>query len=381
MSKPLTKEVIEQQLQTITLPDGSGDIVSAGMVSDIFIKDGSVMFSLTVPAEKADTMEPLRKRAEDLVKAMDGVAKVMVALTAERKPGSGGPSPAPQRRPAQPQRQQGAAPAKLEVKGVKHIIAVYSAKGGVGKSTTAVNLALAFQANGLKVGILDADVYGPSIPRLLGITDRPETYPGTRLLKPLKAHGLTAMSIGLLIEEDTPMVWRGPMVVSALTQMLRDVAWDMDGELDVLVVDMPPGTGDIQLTMAQQVPLSGAVMISTPQDLALIDVRKGIAMFRKVSIPILGLIENMSFFMCPDCGAKHDIFGHGGARTTAVDINVPFLGEVPLHMDIRERSDSGEPIVAAEPDGDFGLIYRAIASTVSQSLEGAVRPAPRIIIE
>ncbi|WP_244574432.1 iron-sulfur cluster carrier protein ApbC [Cohaesibacter sp. ES.047] len=384
MSKPLTKEVIQQQLQTITLPGSQGDIVSAGMVSDIFIKDGSVMFSLSVAAEKADDMEPVRKQAEDLVKSLDGVEKVMVALTAERAPGSstGAAKPAPSaaaQRPARPQ--QGGGPAKLEVKGVKDIVAVYSAKGGVGKSTTAVNLALAMQANGLKVGILDADIYGPSIPRLLGITEKPETYPGTRILKPLKAHGLVAMSIGLLVEEDTPMVWRGPMVVSALTQMLRDVAWDMEGELDVLVVDMPPGTGDIQLTMAQQVPLSGAVIISTPQDLALIDARKGIAMFRKVSIPILGLVENMSYFLCPDCGSKHDIFGHGGAHATASDIDVPFLGEIPLHMEIRERSDDGQPIVAIEPEGEFGTIYRAIATTVAQSLEGAVKAAPKIVIE
>ncbi|SNY93026.1 ATP-binding protein involved in chromosome partitioning [Cohaesibacter sp. ES.047] len=384
VSKPLTKEVIQQQLQTITLPGSQGDIVSAGMVSDIFIKDGSVMFSLSVAAEKADDMEPVRKQAEDLVKSLDGVEKVMVALTAERAPGSstGAAKPAPSaaaQRPARPQ--QGGGPAKLEVKGVKDIVAVYSAKGGVGKSTTAVNLALAMQANGLKVGILDADIYGPSIPRLLGITEKPETYPGTRILKPLKAHGLVAMSIGLLVEEDTPMVWRGPMVVSALTQMLRDVAWDMEGELDVLVVDMPPGTGDIQLTMAQQVPLSGAVIISTPQDLALIDARKGIAMFRKVSIPILGLVENMSYFLCPDCGSKHDIFGHGGAHATASDIDVPFLGEIPLHMEIRERSDDGQPIVAIEPEGEFGTIYRAIATTVAQSLEGAVKAAPKIVIE
>ena len=238
--------------------------------------------------------------------------------------------------------------------GVDAIIAVASGKGGVGKSTTAVNLALGLQAIGLKVGMLDADIYGPSLPRLLRLKGRPEPVRG-RVLMPLEGYGLKVMSMGSLVDEETPMIWRGPMVISALTQMLREVAW---GELDVLVVDMPPGTGDAQLTMAQQVPLAGAVIVSTPQDLALIDARKGLAMFRRVEVPVLGIVENMSYFLCPHCGGRTDIFGHGGAAHEAARLGVPFLGAVPLHSAIRERSDAGTPVVVSEPEGEHATIYR-----------------------
>jgi ATP-binding protein involved in chromosome partitioning len=267
----------------------------------------------------------------------------------------------------------------LGVPGVEAIIAVASGKGGVGKSTTAVNLALGLSSLGLKVGILDADIYGPSLPKLLAIKEKPQTIGGTRL-KPITRYGLTVMSIGFLIEEETPMIWRGPMVISALTQMLREVEW---GALDVMVVDMPPGTGDAQLTMAQQVPLKGAVIVSTPQDLALIDARRGIAMFKRVNVPVLGIVENMSYFLCPECGTRSDIFGHGGARHEAQRLGVPFLGEVPLHMTIREKSDAGLPVVATEPDGEHAIIYRNIAARVRDQLKGpaAGRAAPKIVIE
>jgi ATP-binding protein involved in chromosome partitioning len=245
-----------------------------------------------------------------------------------------------------------------QVAGIKHMIAVASGKGGVGKSTTAVNLALGLQAIGLKAGILDADIYGPSQPRLLGLSGRPQVANGNTL-RPMEAYGLKAMSMGFLVDEGTPIIWRGPMVVSALTQMLRDVAW---GELDALVIDMPPGTGDVQLTMAQQVPLAGAIIVSTPQDLALIDARKGLSMFRKVDVPVLGIIENMSFFVCPKCGERSDIFGHGGAKLEAEKLGIPFLGGVPLHMDIRKTSDEGQPIVATSPNGPHAQIYRDIAT-------------------
>jgi len=251
------------------------------------------------------------------------------------------------------------------VPGVEAIVAVASGKGGVGKSTTSVNLALGLAALGLKVGILDADIYGPSMPRLLGITGRPETVDG-KVLKPMEKYGLKVMSIGFLVEEETPMIWRGPMVISALTQMLREVQW---GALDVLVVDMPPGTGDAQLTMAQNVPLAGSVIVSTPQDLALIDARKGINMFRKVDVPLLGIVENMSYFIAPDTGARYDIFGHGGARREAERIGVTFLGEVPLTMDVREASDAGTPVVACAPDGAQAQAYRAIAQKVKARLD------------
>ena len=253
------------------------------------------------------------------------------------------------------------------IPGVDAIIAVASGKGGVGKSTTAVNLALGLRDLGLKVGMLDADIYGPSLPKLLAIKEKPQTIGGTRL-KPIERYGLTVMSIGFLIDEETPMIWRGPMVMSAITQMLREVEW---GKLDIMVVDMPPGTGDAQLTMAQQVPLKGAVIVSTPQDLALIDARRGVAMFKRVNVPVLGVVENMSYFMCPSCGTRSDIFSHGGARKEAERLGVPFLGEVPLHMTIREKSDAGLPVVATEPDGPHAKIYRDIAAKVRDQLKVA----------
>jgi ATP-binding protein involved in chromosome partitioning len=265
------------------------------------------------------------------------------------------------------------------IPGVKHIIAVASGKGGVGKSTTACNLALGFAALGLKAGILDADIYGPSLPRLFGLRGKPRQL-APRLLEPMERFGVKVMSIGFLVEEDSAMIWRGPMVISAITQMLREVAW---GELDILVVDLPPGTGDAQLTMAQQVPLAGAIIVSTPQDIALIDARRGIAMFQKVSIPILGLIENMSSFCCPTCNHVTPIFGHGGARAEAERRGIPYLGEIPLDLQIRQTSDDGRPIVAVEPDGVHARRYLGIAREVwTAVVTGAAhRPPPRIVIE
>jgi len=266
------------------------------------------------------------------------------------------------------------------VPGVKNIVAVASGKGGVGKSTTAVNFALALKDKGLKVGILDADIYGPSMPRLLGIHGQPQQLAGNKL-DPMRAYGLKAMSMGFLVDEETPMIWRGPMVMSALTQMLKDVAW---GELDVLVVDMPPGTGDAQLTMAQQVPLAGAIIVSTPQDLALIDARKGLNMFKKVNVPVLGIVENMSTFICPHCGEPSNIFGHGGAKEEATKLGVPFLGEVPLTIAVRESSDAGKPVVATDPSSPPAEAYRAIAVAAWAELErqqSAARQAPKIVME
>ncbi|WP_394688162.1 Mrp/NBP35 family ATP-binding protein [Hoeflea sp.] len=380
----VTKEDILAKLKTVKGPDLEGNIVDLGLVSDIFIADGKAYFSLTVPAARARELEPLREAAERAAKTVPGVEGAMVALTAAREPGAGGPPPqaaTPQAPPAPPAtaRAQPQGRAKMEVPGVKTIIAVASGKGGVGKSTTAVNLALGLQASGLSVGVLDADIYGPSMPRLLGISGRPEQLEG-RMLKPMENYGLKVMSMGFMVEEDTPMIWRGPMVMSALNQMLREVAW---GNLDVLVVDMPPGTGDAQLTMAQNVPLAGAVIVSTPQDLALIDARKGLNMFNKVNVPVLGIVENMSYFLCPDCGGRHDIFGHGGARDEAAQIGVPFLGEVPLAMPIRETSDAGKPVVATAADGPHAKIYRDIALAVRarlDELEGT-RAMPDIVFE
>ena len=370
----VTKEQVLANLAKVPSPNGT-PITQTGALSDIVVTDGKVFFSITVDAGAVQAWEPVRKRAEEAVRAVPGVQSALVALTAERKAGAaparapqGGPAPGPR---AAAQGQQAGVP------GVEAIIAVASGKGGVGKSTTAVNLALGLATLGLKVGILDADIYGPSLPKLLAIKERPQTLGGTRL-KPITRYGLTVMSIGFLIDEETPMIWRGPMVISALTQMLREVEW---GELDVMVVDMPPGTGDAQLTMAQQVPLKGAVIVSTPQDLALIDARRGIAMFQRVNVPVLGIVENMSYFQCPECGTRSDIFGHGGARHEAERQGVPFLGEVPLHMTIREKSDAGLPVVATEPDGPHAAAYRAIAARVRDQLKVAGRAAPKIVIE
>jgi len=377
-----SKDNVLAALGQIASPEGV-PLPSTGKLSDILVADGKVFFSITVDAGAVQAWEAIRERAQKAVAALPGVQSVMVALTAERAGGSArGAPPRPQPSPAarpRPGASPGgpAAPAPAGIPGVAAIIAVASGKGGVGKSTTAVNLALALRELGLKVGILDADIYGPSMPKLLAIRERPQAIGGNRL-RPIERFGMPVMSIGFLIEEETPMIWRGPMVMSALTQMLREVEW---GALDVMVVDMPPGTGDAQLTMAQQVPLKGAVIVSTPQDLALIDARRGIAMFRRVNVPVLGIVENMSTFVCPQCGTRSDIFGHGGARREAERLGVPFLGEVPLDIAIREKSDSGSPVVATAPDGPHAKYYRDIAMRVRDGLAASSRAAPKIVIE
>jgi ATP-binding protein involved in chromosome partitioning len=363
----ITADDIREALKRIAAPDGRGNIVSAGLLSDIAITNGEVMFALNASPQHMKAMEQLRVVVEDTVKALPGVRRALVALTSEK----------PKGQPAAP-----AAPTRGgTVEGVKHIIAVASGKGGVGKSTTAINLALALSTLGLKVAVLDADIYGPSMPKLFGLKGKPlvSDKAGKRM-KPMERFGVEVASIGFLVEEDTPMIWRGPMVMSALTQLLREVEW---AQTDVMVVDMPPGTGDAQLTLAQNTPLSGAVIVSTPQDLALIDARKGINMFKKTNVPLLGIIENMSSFICTHCGTRHDIFGHGGAKAEAEKLGVPFLGEVPLDMEVRLRSDQGEPIVVTLPDSQHAAIYRDIARQVWATLSSGSlsRPAPRIINE
>ena len=360
-------------LELVKLPASGQSLAASGRIGDILVDGGKVIFAIGIDATEAAAMEPVRKAAESAVGGLPGVTQVLVGLTADKA----GPSAAMQaRQQAQPPG-PGAAPRPAGVPGVKQIIAVASGKGGVGKSTTAANLAVALSTLGLKVGVLDSDIYGPSMPKIFGIKGKPQIVSG-RTLAPMEAYGLKVMSIGFLVDEETPMIWRGPMVISAITQMLREVAW---GALDVLVVDMPPGTGDAQLTMAQQVPLAGAVIVSTPQDLALLDARRGVAMFRKVAVPILGLVENMSYFTCPACGHRSDIFAHGGARHEAERLGIPFLGEIPLAMPIRETSDGGHPIVASDPQSAHAKAYVALARQVQASLGGAVRAAPRIVIE
>ncbi|HXQ67871.1 MAG TPA: iron-sulfur cluster carrier protein ApbC [Alphaproteobacteria bacterium] len=373
----VTEQQVLTALKTVIEPERKSDIVTLGMVSGIVVREGNVGFAIDVDAKRGPHMEPLRKAAEAAVLKLDGVSSVTAVLTAEREASAARPAPA--RTPGG----TSAAPAssKAMVPGVSAIVAVASGKGGVGKSTTAVNLALGLKTLGLRVGVLDADIYGPSMPRMLGISGRPGTSDG-RTLQPLENYGVLCMSMGFLVAEDTPMIWRGPMVMSAIQQMLRDVAW---GELDVLVVDMPPGTGDAQLTLAQQVPLTGAVIVSTPQDIALLDARKGLNMFRKVDVPVFGIVENMSYFLCPHCGERSEIFSHGGARREAERLGTEFLGEIPLDIVIRETSDSGRPIVISHPESAHAKVYVQIAARVwekaGQSLGEMARRAPRIVIQ
>ena len=376
----ITEKQILDALSAVPDPDRGGDIVSLGMVSGMAIRDGNVAFSIEVEPERGPRLEPLRKAAEKAVEALPDVLSVTAVLTAQAAPrGRVAPQPAvaPPGRPAPHpanRMQRGAVP------GVGAIVAVASGKGGVGKSTVAANLALALKANGLRVGVLDADIYGPSMPRMLGISGRPSSPDGKRLT-PMENYGLRCMSMGFLVPEDKPMIWRGPMVMSALQQMLREVNW---GDLDIMVVDMPPGTGDAQLTMAQQVPLAGAVIVSTPQDIALLDARKGLNMFRQVEVPVLGIIENMSYFLCPHCGGRSEIFSHGGARLEAERLGTEFLGEVPLDLQIRETSDSGHPITVSDPDNPHSAVFRAIAARIWEKIAGADavgRTPPRIVIE
>jgi ATP-binding protein involved in chromosome partitioning len=372
----VTERQILDALAAVRDPDKGGDIVSLGMISGVVVRDGNVGFAIEVEAERGPRLEPLRQAAEAAVEALPGVLSVTAVLTAEARPSEGrtrAPAHQPAARPA-------AAGKSALAPGVRAIVAVASGKGGVGKSTVAANLALAMKANGLSVGVLDADIYGPSMPRMLGISGRPTSADG-KILRPMENYGVKCMSIGFLVPEDTPMIWRGPMVMSALQQMLRDVSW---GELDIMIVDMPPGTGDAQLTMAQQVALAGAVIVSTPQDIALIDARKGLAMFQKVDVPVLGIIENMSYFLCPHCGGRTDIFSHGGARREAERLGTDFLGEVPLDIAIRQTSDDGHPITVSQPDSPYAQTFRAIAARVWEKVSGetpARRAGPRIVVE
>ena len=389
-------EVSEQQiidaLGNVKDPDSGKDVVASGMISGLQVKDGHVAFAIEVDPARGAALEPMRKEAEKTVFDLPGVLTATVVLTAERTGGGStepGPPP-PQGRHGGPGHSHGQdqgpggqqlAQAGQTIPGVNAIVAVASGKGGVGKSTTAVNLALGLAAAGHKVGLMDADIYGPSMPRMMGISGQPVSDDG-KTLQPMENYGIKVMSIGFLVDEDTPMIWRGPMVQSALEQMMRDVNW---GELDVLIVDMPPGTGDAQLTMAQRVPVTGAVIVSTPQDIALLDARKGLNMFRKVDVPVFGIVENMSYFNCPHCGERSEIFSHGGAKTEAERLGCDFLGEIPLDIEIRSTSDSGHPIVVSQPDGAHAKSYRFIADAVwqkiGQTLAAREADAPKIVIQ
>ncbi len=338
----LTKEAVMGVLAGVIDPNTESDLVSSKVIKNLKVDTDEVIFDVVLNYPSKSQFDAIRKACIQAVRQLDGVKNVSVNVTMEIV------AHAVQRG------------VKLMPE-VKNIIAIASGKGGVGKSTTAVNLALALSAEGAKVGILDADIYGPSMPMMLGISGRPDSY-AENSIEPMAGHGLQVSSIGFLIEEDSPMVWRGPMVTSALEQLLRQTNWQ---QLDYLIVDMPPGTGDIQLTLSQKVPVTGAVIVTTPQDIALLDARKGLKMFEKVGIPILGIVENMSTYICPSCGHTEHIFGSGGGEKMCKDYQVPFLGSLPLNLSIREQSDAGRPPVVAEPDSAISASYKAIARKVA----------------
>lgn len=362
---PNAEAILSALTSAPLLPNGQGKIES-NAVSGLVVKDGNIGFTLEIDSSLAPHADALKQAAEQAVDKLDGVLSVTAILTAHKQQSPQAPASHVHDAPQQ----------EALLKPARHIVAVASGKGGVGKSTTAINLALALAAQGQRVGILDADIYGPSLPRLLGLTKKPVTE--NNKLVPLMAWGLQAMSIGFLLEEDSPTIWRGPMVMSAIQQMLRDVAWD---NLDILVIDMPPGTGDAQLTLSQRAELAGAVIVSTPQDLALIDARKGLNMFQRVNVPVLGIVENMSHFICPSCGDRSDIFGHGGAAAEAARLGLPFLGEIPLDMAIRQTSDEGTPIVTSQPDSPYSAVYHTIAEQVLAQISRQDRKAPSIVMD
>jgi ATP-binding protein involved in chromosome partitioning len=372
----VSPDALRNALRAIKDPASSRDIVTAGLVEGIEVRGSLVQASLLTDRAHAAAMEPVRKEVEALLKRQPGVTNATAVLTAH-KPTAAAPPP----RQAQPPGHGHGPQANrqpLLLPDVKAIVAVASGKGGVGKSTVAVNLAVSLARQERKVGLLDADIYGPSLPRMVGLNRRPEVRDEKMI--PLQAWGVACMSIGFLVDEETAMIWRGPMVMGALEQMMAQVSW---GALDVLVVDMPPGTGDAQLTMAQRVALTGAVIVSTPQDIALIDARRGVRMFEKTNVPVLGLVENMSYYCCPNCGHRADIFGHGGAKTEAAHLGTEFLGEIPLLLDIRLAADGGTPIAASAPDSEASKAYDALAARVWEKVSGTAGTrgsGPRIVI-
>lgn len=361
-------DAVRAALARVVDPGSGKDVVSAGLVKGLTVSGGAASFVLEVDPARAAAMEPLRLAAEQAAADVDGITSVSAILTAhsaagQARPAAKGPVPDLGLKDFTPKPKAPAGPSALP--GVKHVVAVASGKGGVGKSTLSANLAVALAARGLRVGLLDADVYGPSQPRMLGVSGRPSS-PGNGIILPLRNHGVTVMSLGFMVEEEEAIVWRGPMLMGALQQMLGQVQW---GALDVLLVDLPPGTGDVQMTLCQKTQVAGAVVVSTPQDIALIDAKKGIDMFQRLETPILGIVENMAGFTCDGCGKTHYPFGHGGARAEAERLGVPFLGEVPLHLHIREAGDQGAPIVAARPESDEAEGFWAVADALIETLE------------
>ena len=351
----ITEDLILQALSEVEDPSQSKDIVSLGLVSHINIKESNVGVTLEVPVHRGSSMEPIRKLSQEKIMKIKGVTSATVVVTAHETK---------QKDPANISNDDEIKQKVIE-SNVKRFVAVGSGKGGVGKSTTSVNLAIALKLEGYSVGLLDADVYGPSQPRMLGVSGRPASVGGD-MVAPLQNFGISLMSMGLLVPDDTAMIWRGPMVQSALTQMLNSVAW---GNLDIIIIDLPPGTGDIQISLAQQVNLAGAVIVSTPQDVALLDVVKALTMFQKANVPIIGMIENMSYWSCPDCGRVDHIFGEGGVKAEAKKRGIDLLGEIPISIDVRKGSDSGIPIIISDPDSIQSKNYRIIAKSILKSIK------------
>ena len=351
----INRDLILEALKEIEDPSQSKDIVSLGLVNSITIKDSNVAVTLEVPVHRGASMEPVRKLAQARVLKINGVTSATVVVTAHEN----------KEKTSTFSKDKEDKVEKVLESNVKRFVAIGSGKGGVGKSTTSVNLAIALKLEGYSVGLLDADVYGPSQPRMLGVSGRPASVGGD-MVAPLQNFGISLMSMGLLVPDDTAMIWRGPMVQSALTQMLNSVAW---GDLDVIVIDLPPGTGDIQISLAQQVNLAGAVIVSTPQDIALLDVVKALTMFQKANVPVLGMIENMSYWSCPDCGRVDHIFGEGGVKAEAKKRNIDLLGEIPISVDVRKSSDAGIPIIISEPESIQSQNYRLIAKSIIKSIK------------
>jgi ATP-binding protein involved in chromosome partitioning len=387
--KPLPtpdRTAVLKALDEVIDPKSGQGLAAAGLVHGLALRPGRAGFMLEVAAEDVDAYGPVRTAAERALAGVAGVEQAQVVLTtldaAPSAPASTQPAPS-RAAPEQSARlRSGAAQASMKPAHVRQVIAVASGKGGVGKSTVAVNLAAAFTAMGYRTGLMDADVYGPSVPRMLGLSAKPEIGPDKKLI-PLQAFGLRAVSIGLMVEEGSPMIWRGPMATSAITQLLNDVAWGSEDEpLDLLVIDMPTGTGDVQLTLAQKVRLDGAVIVSTPQEVALIDVRRGVAMFQKTATPILGVIENMAYFPDPSTGAPIEIFGRGGAKGVAAEVGAAFLGEIPIDIALRQSGDAGAPIIASAPESLSAKAFLRIAAEVAERLrnDDLRKPPPRILI-
>ena len=358
----LSSHTVEAILKQVKTPDGKGDILSSGVVTALHIGENSLRFVLDVPSHLVESYKPIRQDLENQLKQLEGASHVMVGLSAQAAMGNGNKTATPNHQtssPPPPQMQKGHIPSPKPIQGVKHVIAIASGKGGVGKSTLTANLAVALAKKGKKIGLLDADIFGPSQAKMFALNQKPETAEDGHSLLPIEQYGIKLMSMGLMVEEGQAIVWRGPMLMKALEQMIHQIEW---GELDILLIDLPPGTGDVQLSLAQKTTLSGAIIISTPQDIALIDARKAVDMFHRLHVPILGMVENMSTYICPQCGHEEAIFGHEGVRKEAQKMDVALLGQIPLHLNICQSGEKGMPVVMADANTPYAKAFMEVAT-------------------